>query len=165
MRRRRFVQAVAAALTASVAGCSDLESELRGSTETSNGGVALKPNEDDPPRAVLPKPPGHLDITELRSTGSSVGANAGQLATYEGEESRFQVGVFRMENDSQASKLADRIADQGRFYRFDIAARHGVFVIGGGAEAGTREGLVSLLIRSEALSRPYLAEHDLLAAE
>ncbi|WP_435317366.1 hypothetical protein [Haloarchaeobius sp. TZWSO28] len=165
MRRRRLVQAVAAGLTASVAGCSDLEADLRGQTETSNGGIAMEPDDDDPPRAVLPKPPGHLDITELRSTGTSVGANAGQLATYEGEDARFKVGVFRMENDSQATKLADRITDQGRFYGFEIAARHGVFIIGGGAEAGTREGLVSLLIRSEALSRSYIAEHDLMAAE
>ncbi|MCT9095704.1 hypothetical protein [Haloarchaeobius sp. HME9146] len=165
MRRRRLVQAVTAGLAASVAGCSDLEADLRGQTETSNGGVAIEPNDDDPPRAVLPKPPGYLDITELRSTGSSIGANAGQLATYEGDGDSFQVGVFRMENDSQATKLADRIADQGRFYSFDIAARHGVFVIGGGAETGSRESLVSLLIRSDALSRSYLAEHDLMAAE
>ncbi|WP_267642407.1 hypothetical protein [Haloarchaeobius amylolyticus] len=165
MRRRRFVQAATAGLVGSIAGCSALEAELRGQTETAGGGVALEPNEDDPPRAVLPKPPGYLDITELRSTGSSIGANAGQLATYAGDGDRFRVGVYRMENDSQASKLADRIAEQGRFYGFDVAARHGVFVIGGGAEQGTREGLVALLIRSDALSRSYLAAHDLLGAE
>jgi hypothetical protein len=164
MRRRRFLQTLLAGGTVGIAGCSDLEAEFVGQPETSTGGIARRPGKDATPRSVLPTPPTDLDLTKLRSVGETVGANAGQLATYESDDgTAYEVGVYRMENDSSATKLADRIAEQGRFYGFSVAVRHGVFIIGGGTASGTSERLVSLLVRSDALSRSFITQHDLLA--
>ncbi|WP_435360622.1 hypothetical protein [Haloarchaeobius sp. DFWS5] len=164
MRRRQFGLVLAGALVTSLAGCAELESKLAGNAETSTGGVALTPDDDDTPRSVLPKPTASIELTALRRVGQTVGANAGQLATYEtGDGTQYEVGVFRMETEAAAKRLAERIAEQGQFYAFDSLVRQGVFLIGGGTETGSADRLVSLLVRSDALSRAYLTDHDLFA--
>ncbi|WP_435335425.1 hypothetical protein [Haloarchaeobius sp. TZWWS8] len=169
MRRRQFVLVALAGMSVALTGCarvrSDLQTRFDGTTATSTGGVAREPADDEPPRSVLPSPPPHLDITGFRRAGQTVGANAGQLATYEaGDGTQYELGALRMETLEAAQRLAARIADQGRFYGFDILVRHGVYLIGGGTEDGSRSRLVALLVRSDALSRAFLAEHDLFSA-
>jgi hypothetical protein len=163
MRRRRVLRLAGLATVTAVAGCSELSGD---SASDSASGIARRPHKDAPPRAVLPSPEGGLEITGLRSTGGSVGANAGQLATYEADDGiTFEVAALRMETESDAIALADRIRDQGRFYGLDVAVRHGVFVIAGGTEDDARDRLLSLLSYSEALSRAFIADNDLLAAD
>ncbi|WP_256299067.1 hypothetical protein [Haloarchaeobius salinus] len=164
MRRRRVLRLAGLATATGVAGCSELSG---GSGSDTASVIARRPDDDAPPRAVLPSPEGGLEITGIRTTGGSVGANAGQLATYEADDgTTFEVAALRMETDADATALASRIRDQGRFYGMDVAVRHGVYVVAGGTEdAGTRDRLLTLLSYSEAVSRSYIAEHDLLAAD
>jgi len=164
MRRRRVLRLAGTAAVTAVAGCSELSG---GSNSEAASGIARRPSKDAPPRAVLPSPKSRLEITGIRTTGSSVGANAGQLATYEADDGTvFEVAALRMETASDATALASRIQDQGRFYGMDVAVRHGVFVITGGTDDDSaRDRLLSLLSYSEALSRAFIADNDLLAAD
>lgn len=161
MRRRRVLRLAGLTIATAAAGCSELSG---GSGSDTASRIARRPDDDAPPRAVLPSPEGGLEITGLRTTGGAVGANAGQLATYEADDgTAFEVAALRMETDSDASALASRIRDQGRFYRMDVAVRHGVFILAGGTdEADAQDRLLTLLSYSEAVSRSYIAEHDLL---
>ena len=159
MRRRRVLRRAAAVSSLALAGCS----ELQASSEDDGGGVARKPDPDDPPRNVLPAPSDGVAIVGLRTTGGSVGANAGQLATYEADDgATFDVAAIRMETESRAADLANRITEQGRFYRMSFAVRHGVYIIAGGLKHGSQERLLWLLSQSSALSRSFVKEHDLL---
>ena len=164
MRRRRVLRLTGLATVTAVAGCSELSG---GSGSDTASAIARRPDDDAPPRAVLPSPEGGLEIVGLRTTGGAVGANAGQLATYEATDgTTFEVAALRMETESDATALASRIRNQGRFYGMDVAVRHGVFVVAGGTEdPDAHDRLLTLLSYSEAVNRPYIAEHDLLAAD
>ncbi|MFC4407168.1 hypothetical protein [Haloarchaeobius iranensis] len=163
MQRRRVLRLAGIAAVTAVAGCSELSG---GSSSEAGSGIARRPSKDAPPRAVLPSPEGGLAITGIRTTGGSVGANAGQLATYEADDgTTFEVAALRMETESDAAALASRIRDQGRFYGMDVAVRHGVFVVVGGTDDDARDRLLTLLSYSEALSRAFIADNDLLAAD
>jgi hypothetical protein len=164
MRRRRVLRLAGLSTVTAVPGCSELSG---GSRPDAAGGIARRPSKDAPPRAVLPGPEGGLEITGIRSTGGAVGANAGQLATYEAADgTTFEVAALRMETESDATALSSRIQDQGRFYGMDVAVRHGVFVVAGGTDDDdARERLLTLLSYSEALSRAFIADNDLLAAD
>ncbi|MFD1644930.1 hypothetical protein [Haloarchaeobius litoreus] len=161
MRRRRVLRLAGLATATGVAGCSELSG---GSGSDTASGIARRPDDDAPPRAVLPSPEGGLEIVGLRTTGGAVGANAGQLATYEADDgTTFEIAALRMETESDATALASRIRDQGRFYGMDVAVRHGVFVVAGGTDdADARDRLLTLLSYSEAVNRAFIAEHDLL---